>query len=193
MKVADRAQEVTEDLRRLREYVQMTSGPPIFSSRELSSFFDAVEKVYSQANWPRVDAVTDDSGKQRDDAIRTYNGALFFLQDYASWHAHTSLDKVGATSLFEQVAGKLTAVVADVAALHEALAKLDEKLFERPEDLQRPTDNLKSSLRRCTPRLHKTSAERSTGTIWRVKNGLPASSILRCRRPRSATHCCRTG
>ena len=52
--VADKAQAITQDLRRLRAYVEKPSGPPKFSS-ELATFLDPVAGAYLQVKPPRVD------------------------------------------------------------------------------------------------------------------------------------------
>ena len=161
--VADKAQAITQDLRRLRAYVEKPSGPPKFSS-ELATFLDPVAGAYLQVKPPRVDALPDNTYQQRDAAIRVYNEALFFLPDYARWHGGTSLgQELGAASPFDQIGGQLTAVVGDLSALQAVLAQLDGQLLERPADLQRLTDNLKKkSLANLRAELQR-DVERATG------------------------------
>jgi len=143
--VAEKARDITHDLRQLDAFVRSPDAAPTFRS-ELATFLDSIAAAYTKNTLPSVDPLMDASYLQRDAAVRAYNKVFYYLPDLAHWHAHTSLaPELGAASPFDQAAGKLLGLIDDLSALRTALEQLDGQLLERPADLERLTDNVTRS------------------------------------------------
>ncbi len=128
--VAAKARAISKDLRHLLTYIEAANGAPVFDG-ELATLLDSVAKTYANYNLPTVDVDPDTRQQQWHITQRVYNHTLFFLPDFARWHALISLSPgSGDFPPFAQVADQLRHVIELMSELQATLAQREGDVVE---------------------------------------------------------------